>query len=196
MPYKSSKRDSSDVLVLEWVLQVKHYRLTLDRNLCVGCQVCCLVCPKEAISVEKQQKVGEKALKSKVDFDLAKCNFCGVCDVTCPYGAIKVTLNGVHDLALLSKESYPKIKRTILLDSAMCPKDCSECESVCPFQLIKVSKVGFDGKPVGNVSELSPTEKRRVKLSVDIKKDYCPTCKLCEVRCPSKILKVAKIFEF
>ncbi|MCL2691112.1 MAG: 4Fe-4S dicluster domain-containing protein [Candidatus Bathyarchaeota archaeon] len=195
MPYKSSKQDSSDVLMLEWVLQVKNYRLTLDRHLCVGCQICCLVCPKEAVKIDKQQNMGEKALKSKVDIDLAKCNFCGACDVTCPFGAIKVTLNGVHKLALLAKESYPKIKRTILLDSALCPKTCSECETVCPFKLIKVSKVGFDGQPVKNVVELSPTEKRRIKLSVDIKKDYCPTCKICEVNCPSKILKVTKIFE-
>jgi 4Fe-4S ferredoxin len=195
MPYKSSKQDSSDALTLEWVLQVKNYKLTLDKHRCVGCQICCLACPKEAVKVEKQQKVGEKTLKPKVDIDLAKCNFCGVCDVTCPYGAIKVTLNGVHNLVLIANESYPKINRKIVLDVKECPKNCYECEKVCPFQLINVSRVGFDGKPVKNVSELSPTEKRRIKVSVDIQKDYCPTCKLCEVNCPPKTLKVTKIFE-
>jgi 4Fe-4S ferredoxin len=130
-----------------------------------------------------------------VDIDLAKCTFCGVCDVTCPYGAIEVTLNGVHNLALIAKESYPKIKRTFVLDSGLCPKDCFECETVCPFQLIKVSKVGFNGQPVESIAVLSPTEKRRIKVSVDIQKEYCPTCKICEVKCPSKILKVTKIFE-
>jgi 4Fe-4S ferredoxin len=194
MPYKSSKQDSSDALTLEWALQIKNYKLTLDKHRCVGCQICCLACPKEAIKVEKQPNISGKALKPKVDIDLAKCNFCGICDVTCPFGAIKVTLNGVHNLALIAKESYPRIKRPITLDSAQCPKTCSECETACPFQLIKVSKIGFDGKPVKNVAELSPTEKRRIKVSVDIQKDYCPTCKICEVKCPSKILKVTKIF--
>ena len=69
-----------------------------------------LACPKEAIKTQKQPKVqGEKAKKAKVDIDLAKCNFCGICDVTCPYGAIKVTLNGEHDLSILAKESYPQL---------------------------------------------------------------------------------------
>jgi 4Fe-4S ferredoxin len=195
MPYKSSKQDLSDALTLEWVLQVKNYKLTLDKHRCVGCQICSLACPKEAIKVEKQFKFGEKVLRPKVDINLAKCNFCGVCDVTCLYGAISVTINGVRNTSLIVKESYPKISRTLTFDSKECPNDCSECETICPFQLIKVSRTGFDGKPVKNVAELSPTEKRRVKINLDIQKDYCPTCKICEVKCPSKTLKVKKIFE-
>ena len=194
MPYKSSKQDLPNALTLEWALQVKNYKLTLDKQRCVGCQICCLACPKEAVSVEKQ-KTDEKVSKLKVDIDLAKCNFCGICDVTCPYGAIKVTVNGVHNLALIAKESYPKINRIITLDAKECPKDCSECEAACPLKLIKVSKIGFDGKPIKNINELSPTEKRRIKVNVDIQKDYCPTCKICEDRCPPKTLKVTKIFE-
>ena len=194
MPYKSSKQESSDVLILEWILQVKSYRLILDKHRCVGCQICCLACPKEAVTVERQES--DKLLsKLKVDIDLAKCNFCGVCDITCPFGAIKVTINGVHNTALIVKESYPKLCRIIALDSMLCPKNCSECETVCPFQLIKVSRVGFDGKPVENITALSPIEKRRVRVTVDIQKDYCPTCKICEVMCPPKTLKVTKLFE-
>ncbi|MCL2643123.1 MAG: 4Fe-4S dicluster domain-containing protein [Candidatus Bathyarchaeota archaeon] len=196
MPYKSSKKDSPDALTLEWALQVKNYKLTLDKHRCVGCQICSLTCPKEAITVEKNpQTVGKKTLKPNVDINLDKCNFCGICDVTCLYGAIKVTLNGLHNLALIAKESYPKLNRTITLDSKKCPKTCSECETACPFQLVKVSTAGFDGKPIKNVAELSPTEKRRIKVSIDIQKDYCPTCKICEVKCPPKNLKVTKIFE-
>ncbi|MCL2173112.1 MAG: 4Fe-4S dicluster domain-containing protein [Candidatus Bathyarchaeota archaeon] len=195
MPYKSSKQDSSDVLTLEWVLQVKNYKLTLDKHRCMGCQICCLACPKEAVTVERQLKIGEKTLKPKVDINLDKCNFCGICDVTCPFGAIQVTLNGVHNLALIATKSYPKLERTITLDPKECPKTCSNCETACPFQLIKVSKTGFDGKPVEDIHELSLTEKRRIKVSVDIKKEYCPTCKICEINCPPKTLRVTKIFE-
>jgi len=194
VPYKSSKQESSDVLMLEWVLQVKNYRLILDKHRCVGCQICCLACPKEAVKVEKQ--ASDKALsKLKVDIDLAKCTFCGVCDITCPFGAIKVTINGVHNTALIANKSYPKFSRHITLDPKVCPKNCSECETVCPLQLIKISRVGFDGKPVENLSTLSPIEKKRVRVNVDIQKDYCPTCKICEVKCPPKTLKVTKIFE-
>src|SRR5665648_38214 len=114
MPFKKIKNDAANALELEWVLQVKDYKLTLDKKYCVGCQICTLACPKQAISTEKQPKVeGEKTKKVKVDIDLAKCNFCGICDATCPYGAIKVTQNGHHLLSIVSKESYPQLIRDI-----------------------------------------------------------------------------------
>ena len=196
MPLKTVKKDAPDHLTLEWVLQVKNYKLTLDKSRCVGCQICTLACPKEAVKTEKQPKIaGEKTKKAKVDIDLAKCTFCGICDVTCPYGAIKVTLNGAHDLSILAKESYPQLVRDIKVDTRACPKECVTCETACPFWLIKISKVGFDGQPVENLESLSPNEKKRVQLNIDINKDYCPTCRVCEVKCSPGLIKVKKTFE-
>jgi 4Fe-4S ferredoxin len=190
------KKDAADALTLEWILQLKNYKLTLDKNRCVGCQVCTLACPKEAIRTQKQPKLqGEKAKKAKVDVDLAKCNFCGICDVTCPYGAIKVTLNDAHDLSILEKDSYPQLVRDIAVDTRKCEKECVECENACPLSLIRVSKVGFDGKPIQDFQALSPNEKKRVQISLDIQKNYCPTCKACEVKCAPGAIKVKKAFE-
>jgi 4Fe-4S ferredoxin len=196
MPLKTVKKDTANTLTLEWILHVKNYKLTLDKARCAGCQICSLACPKEAIKVEKQPKVqGEKARKAKVDIDLAKCNFCGICDVTCPYGAVKVTLNGGHDLSVLAKESYPELIRDIKIDTRECPKECDECEDVCPLGLIKVSKVGFDGKPVENVDSLSPSQRRRVQVNLAIQKEYCPTCRVCEFKCAPGAVKVRKFME-
>jgi 4Fe-4S ferredoxin len=196
MPLKTVKKDAADALTLEWVLQVKNYKLTLDKNRCVGCQICSLACPKEAIKTQKQPKIqGEKTKKAKVDIDLTKCNFCGICDVTCPYGAIKVTLNGTHDLSILAKESYPQLVRDIKVDTRQCQKECVECETACPLSLIKVSKIGYDGKPVENIEALSPSQKKRVQVNLDIQKDYCPTCRVCEFKCSPGALKVKKAFE-
>ena len=196
MPFKTTKHDAADALVLEWVLQVKNYKLSLDKNRCVGCQICTLACPKAAISTQKQPKQpGEAAKKAKIDIDLTKCNFCGICDVTCPYGAVKVTQNGTHDLSIIAKESYPQINRDITVDTRKCDKECTECESACPLKLIAISKVGFDGKPVQDVSALSPTGKKRVQVTVDIKKQYCPTCRACEFKCTPGAIVVKKAFE-
>lgn len=196
MPLQTIKKDVADALTLEWVLQVKDYKLTVDKSRCVGCQICTMACPKEAIKTIKQPKIqGEATRKAKVDIDLAKCNFCGICDVTCPYGAIKVTLNGAHDLSILEKESYPQLIRDIIVDTRKCEKECVECENACPFSLIKISKVGFDGKPIQDLSALSANEKKRVQLSLDIQKDYCPTCKICEYRCTPGAIKVKKAIE-
>jgi 4Fe-4S ferredoxin len=196
MPLKTVKKDTADALTLEWILHVKHYKLALDKARCVGCQICSLACPKEAIKLEKQPKVqGEKTKKAKVDIDLAKCNFCGICDVSCPYGAIKVTLNGAHDLMLLQKETYPELVRDIKVDTKQCPKDCDECKNVCPLNLITVTRVGFDGKPVENVAALSPSQLKRVQVNLDIKKEYCPTCRVCEFKCAPGVIKVRKFME-
>ena len=196
MPLKTVKRDTADALTLEWILHVKHYKLALDKARCVGCQICSLACPKDAIKLDKQPKVqGEKAKKARFDIDLAKCNFCGICDVSCPYGAIKVTLNDGHDLLLLQKESYPELMRDIKVDSKQCPKDCDECEKVCPLNLITVTRVGFDGKPVEDASALSPSQKKRVQVNLAIKKEYCPTCRVCEFKCAPGLIKVRKFIE-
>jgi 4Fe-4S ferredoxin len=195
LPLKALKKETADTLTLEWVLHVKNYKLTLDKQRCVGCQICSLACPKEAIKTKKQTKTeGEKAKKATVDVDLAKCNFCGICHATCPFGAIKVTSNGNHELSILQKESFPQLVKEIKVDTKKCEIDCVECEKACPFKLIKVSRVGFDGQPVEDIHALSPTEKKRVQVKLEIQKENCPTCRLCEFKCPPGVLKVKNTF--
>ncbi|MDR0493793.1 MAG: 4Fe-4S dicluster domain-containing protein [Nitrososphaerota archaeon] len=170
----------------------------MDRERCVGCQICMNACPKQVITVQIQPRVfGEAVKKVKVDIDGLKCNFCGVCDITCPYGAIKVFQNGNSSevLLVLAKDSYPQIMRDIGVDTRKCDKACVKCESVCPLKLIKISKVGYDGKPVEDISVLSPLGQKRVQVTLDIQKEFCPTCRLCEFSCALGAVKVKKIFE-
>jgi len=177
-------------------LHVKNYKLALDKARCVGCQICSLACPKDAIKLEKQPRVqGEKAKRAKVDIDLAKCNFCGICDVSCPYGAIKLTLNGEHALSVIDKESFPELIRDIKVDTRQCPKDCVECEDACPLNLIKVTRLGYDGKPVENLESLTPSQRKRVQVEVDIQKEFCPTCRVCEFKCAPGVIRVRKFME-
>jgi len=195
MPLQTLKRDTAEALTLEWILHVRNYRLTIDKNLCVGCQICTLACPKEAIKLEKQPKTQEeKAKHAKIDVDLEKCNFCGICDILCPYGAIKVTVNGEHILSVVEKESFPQLIRDIQVDTSKCPVDCAECEEACPLDLIKISKLTADGEAVENIDSL--TEKERVKLQVkiDIEKERCPCCRICEFKCPEGVIRVRKFF--
>lgn len=164
----------------------------------MGCQICMNACPKQAITTQKQPILpGERVRKARVDVDGAKCNFCGICDVTCPYGAIEVAQDGRGSDALLvlAKESYPQLVRDIVVDTRRCEKKCVECETVCPLGLIRVSKAGFDGKPVVDVSSLSALGQKRVQVRVDIQREFCPTCRLCEFKCDWGALKVRKIFE-
>lgn len=191
MPLKTIKKETADTLMLEWVLHVKDYKLILDKNRCAGCQICSLACPKEAIKVEKRLKLnGEKTSKPLVDVDLAKCNFCGICDILCPYGAIDVNLDGKHILSVVEKESFPQLIRDIQVDTSKCPIDCIECEEACPLDLIKVSWLTPDGKAVESVSALEPESEP--KLKVDIQREHCPCCRVCEVKCPEGMIHVRK----
>jgi 4Fe-4S ferredoxin len=195
MPLKTLKRDTAEALTLDWILHVKNYKLTLDKNICVGCQICTLACPKEAIKLEKQPKTqGGKAKKAKVDIDLAKCNFCGICDILCPYGAIKVTLNGEHVLSVIEKESFPQLVREVQVDPSKCPINCVECEKACPLALIKIKRLTRDGKVVENVETLTEREKSKLRVKVDIALERCPCCRICEFKCPEGLIHLKKFF--
>jgi len=190
MPLKTTKMDTPKTLTLEWILHIKNYRLVLDKNICVGCQICTLACPKEAIKFEKLPKIqGEKTKKAKIDVDLAKCNFCGICDVLCPYGAMKVTVNGEHILSVIEKETFPQLIREIQVDTSKCPVNCVECEDACPLDLIKITRVTADGK----ILEKIPKRKRKgIQVKIDIAKERCPCCRICEFKCPEGIMHVRK----
>jgi len=194
MPLKTLKRDTAEELTLEWILHVRNYKLTLDKNLCVGCQICTLACPKEAIKLEKQPKAPEeKAKHAKIDIDLEKCNFCGICDILCPYGAIKVTVNGEHLLSILEKESFPQLVREIQVDTRKYPIDSVECEQACPLDLIKVTRLTADGKVVENIDSITEDKKEKLQIKIDIDKEHCPCCRVCEFRCPKGAVTVRKI---
>ena len=193
MPLKTIKKETADTLMLEWVLHVKDYKLTLDKNRCAGCQICSLACPKEAIKVEKRPKLnGKKANKPVVGFDLAKCNFCGICDVLCPYGAIKVTLNGEHTLSLLEKESFPQLIRSIKIDESKYHVGDVGCEEVCPLDLIDVSWADANGNLIKDLSSFSHEQTRQLQAKISITKDRCPCCGICEIKCPKGVIKVGK----
>ncbi|UCE95631.1 MAG: 4Fe-4S dicluster domain-containing protein [Candidatus Bathyarchaeota archaeon] len=178
MPMKIQKTGSDTQLVVERIHHAKNYKLTLDCRLCVGCELCSLICPREAISVAKQpKKDGQKTQHPIIDVDEVKCHYCGICTAICPYGALHVTIDGNNIASVIEKESFPQLIREITVDATKCPTDCTECEEICPLDLIKVT-----------------SDPKTNKVTIEIKEEQCPTCRKCEIKCPEGLIRIRKIF--
>ena len=178
LPMKVSKTKSDTHLSVERIHHARSYRLAVNRALCVGCELCNLACPREAISLDTQPKGKEgKTQRPQIDVDETKCHYCGICTAICPLGAVHVTIDGENVASAIEKESFPQLLRQITTDSTKCPTDCTECEDACPLNLIKVQSDPKTGK---------------VTLQVD--EAQCPCCGLCEVKCPEGAIKIRRIF--
>mgnify|MGYP000038161183 CR=1 FL=1 len=178
MVMKLSSTETEEQIIIERILYTRRYSLILEKNRCVGCEICQVICPREAIEIIKPIKVeGEKLTRPSIKVDEKRCSFCGMCDVICPFGAFTLKINGDEKIPILEKESFPRLIRQVEVDESKCPSDCDECQDACPFNLIHVSKDEVKGT---------------VKVDVDI--DHCPGCRLCELKCPEEAIKVKRIF--
>jgi 4Fe-4S ferredoxin len=192
---KQLKSETENELKVERIHIVKRYSLTLDKNLCKGCGICKIICPKEAIEIKKIPKSSEeeKAKHPIIDVDKEKCIYCGMCDAMCPFGALRIRVNGEHVIPVIRTQSFPQIIRDIEIDTKKCEVGCSDCEKGCPLNIIKTIRVS----PLERAREILRAKKdKNVKLRplVDVRSDLCAGCRLCEIACPQKAIRALKIF--
>jgi len=196
MPMKLLKTETENELIVERVHHARRYSLILDKSVCVGCEICKIICPKEAVEVKTFPKVeGDKAKRPIIDVNEQKCHYCGMCDVICPYGAITVRTNGEPVIPVVKTESFPQLLREIEVDATKCEVGCVECEEACPLSLIKVTVRTPEGEEVRDLESIeSRSDRDKLTVTVDIRKELCPCCRLCELKCPDGAIRVRKIF--
>lgn len=173
----------------------KRFSLTVDRSRCKGCQLCQLVCPRDAITIEPTRKGPDgKALPPLIDIDEKRCDFHGICDVVCPFSAIRIDRNGQQDTPAVSKDAFPTLIRDITVDTSRCQPECRRCEEKCPLGALTVH---FEPLQAEERAErvrqgLPDTDSRTV---VDISKELCAGCQICWMECPTSAINVTKFYD-
>ena len=62
--------------------------ITIDQNLCKGCEICIFFCPKNVISLSDKLNTGGYLPASFNDN--GECTGCAICAIVCPEVAIEV----------------------------------------------------------------------------------------------------------
>lgn len=98
----------------------RHYLTKWNDGLerCVGCELCAIVCPPQAIYVKPAENTPEdrhshgERYAEDFQINMLRCIYCGYCEEACPTGAI--ILSNEYELSAFNRESliYTKEKLT------------------------------------------------------------------------------------
>jgi len=70
---------------------VKMPKITIDENICKGCELCVIACPRKILELNKS-KINAKGYHPAHVTDESKCTGCASCAIMCP--DVATTLEG------------------------------------------------------------------------------------------------------
>lgn len=170
MKAQITKRETENYLELTLQMFVDQVKLRLDKQACLKCDICSLVCPREAVTII----AGEEELD--ISIDPRHCVLCEICAHFCPAGAVTLSYNGRPKTIFADHQGlaafFPKIQLDdrkcpqpcpphpegelhwcrqqlkLVADASLeCPKHCRKCLEACPRQAIVWDEVGAKASP-------------------------------------------------
>jgi len=159
-------------------MYVDHVQFLIDNEVCSNCEVCTLVCPKEAVEI----KDGKKTVSDD-------CTKCGFCVHFCPVECISLNYNNEKHDFYTEHEMIPKLPGVEWVNNQKarklfrgsyevkdkCPPGCELCVQACPINIITRFK--------GN--------KQLPKIEVD--RDLCLMCGACKNACPYDLIESHRV---
>jgi len=85
--------------------------------------------------------------------------------------------------------------RDIQVDTGKYPLDRAESEDPCPLNLITVARLAADGNVVENVKKLPKKKRKELEVRIEVAKEYCPCCRVCEFKLPEGVISVKKFMQ-
>ncbi len=92
--------------------------LRLDKGLCLKCDICAKVCPRDAVTIIP----GEGDLDITIDPRL--CLMCEICAHFCPVAAVTLSYNGEVKTIMADHQGLAPFLPKIDMDKSRCPLPC------------------------------------------------------------------------
>jgi len=180
-----------DQLILKWRFENVDKKLTYDIKKCVGCSLCKIVCPVDAIELGPIPDIAQGILDDsnpQILIDHEKCCYCMLCAVICPNDAFYENINPADQIDL---DDYPSIGKFFKIDLVECIEDsnkdiCQLCLKVRERNNIKDYFKIQNECPVKCFQIASPIEGEVVIKRNMLHKCDPQGCKACVNICPTE----------
>jgi 4Fe-4S ferredoxin len=180
-----------DQLILRWKYQNVDKKLTYDIKKCIGCSLCKLVCPTEAIELGPIPEIAQEILDEsnpKILIDYEKCCYCMLCAVICPNDAFHEIIEPEGQVNL---DQYPTIDKFYQIDMDKCIEDkknktCLQCLEVRDRNHIKTYFKIAKECPTHCFSIESPLKGEVIIKRNMLHKCDPQGCKACVNICPTE----------
>ena len=180
-----------DQFILSWKFKDVDKKLTYDIKKCIGCSLCKLVCPVDAIELGPIPDIAQNILDEsnpKILIDHEKCCYCMLCAIVCPNDAFRESIKPDKQINL---DEFPSIGKFYKIEQDKCIED--EKNEIC--QLCLSVRERNQVKDYFKIQKECPTQcffiDSPIKGEVIIKKNKLhkcdPTgCKACVNICPTE----------